>query len=124
VSTSESQKHRQRCERECTRDVIFLLQVRRTNIYALPDGCEFNDGPVRYEDEDGNRLPEPIEVSLDELRDAGGYVFDYWDTESVWLDRDEAEAFAKAHEYNYCNGWRVYGMPSYGDLAAMLRGQE
>ena len=47
-----------------------------------------------------------------------------WITESVWLDRDEAEAFARSHAYNYHNGWQVYGVPSYGQLAALLKSQD
>ena len=48
----------------------------------------------------------------------------HWYTESVWLDRDEAESYARAHEYNYTHGWQVYGAPSYGMLAQLLRKQD
>lgn len=77
--------HAERCKRESTRDVIFLLQWRPGH---------------------------PGEHSIG------------WMTDSVWLDRDEAEKFAKAHEYNYCNGWRVYGAPSHGQLAELLKSQD
>jgi len=74
--------HAERCQRESTRDVVFLLQrqsLKESNI---------------------------------------------WLTEGVWLDRTEAESFAKDHEYNYPHGWRVYGVPSYGELAALLKAQD
>jgi len=74
--------HAERCQRESTRDVVFLLQRQ----------------------------------SLKESH--------IWLTEGVWLDREEATAFAKAHEYNCVNGWRVYGVPSYGALAALLKSQD
>ncbi len=76
--------HAERCQRESTRDVVFLFQWH----------------------------PSKFSKS------------DEWLTESVWFDRDEAEAFAKAHEYNYCYGWRVYGVPSYGQLAELLKSQD
>lgn len=44
-----------------------------------------------------------------------------WETESVWLDRDEAQAFGRQHAYNYPRGWQVYGVPSEGRLAGMLQ---
>lgn len=44
-----------------------------------------------------------------------------WHTEGVWLDRDEAEIWGKLHHYNYPSGWRVYGVPSEGQLAFVLQ---
>lgn len=79
--------HQERCERESTQDVIFLLQ------------------------------------SVNRSMESAG-VFAYWKVESVWLDRDEAEAFAKATEYRYPRGWRVYGVPSEGRLARLLQSQD
>lgn len=46
---------------------------------------------------------------------------DWWDTESVWFTREEAEAFAKAHAYRWPNGWRVYCTCAEGELASLLR---
>jgi hypothetical protein len=46
-----------------------------------------------------------------------------WRTESVWLDREEAEKYGNARSYNYPDGWKVYGVPAEGELAKMLRGE-
>ena len=43
-----------------------------------------------------------------------------WQVESVWLDRGEAEEFARKHEYRWPH-WQVYGVPSEGVLAKLLR---
>lgn len=69
----------ERCYKESTRDVIFLLQTRANK------------------------------------------KSNYWRTEGVWLSREEAEAFAKATEYNFPNGWRVYGTCANGELAQLLK---
>jgi hypothetical protein len=64
---------------------------------------------------------------MDELSEmeCGGVscAVERWDTEGVWLDRGEAEAFGHAKHYRYQDGWRVYGMPAYGELAKLLRGE-
>lgn len=47
-----------------------------------------------------------------------------WRTVGVWLDRDEAEQWGGSQRHNYGEkhiGWRVYGIPSEGKLAEMLR---
>jgi hypothetical protein len=125
--------HRERCERECTRDVVFVFQRRRVFYTAEPSGYEHDgEGWTQVLDEDG----EPLEgdqserpyLTDDEMLEMECAIA-AWETEGVWLDRDEAEAFGVAHHYNYGKGrngtdWRVYGMPSYGDLAVLLRSQD
>lgn len=122
--------HRQRCEEECTRDVIFLFQVCHRRITHLPDGIEpSDDGLERVEDEDGNELPEPVEVTMDELRKMEGnygepFISEQWFTEGVWLDREEAERFGTRRDYRYGvkgKDWRVYGVPANGELAKLLQ---
>lgn len=76
-----SPKHRQRCQQEITRDVIFLLRWKTSQ---------------RQE---------------------------RWEVDSVWLDRDEAEAFRKAHLYRWKIS-QVYGVPTYGQLATLLQNQD
>jgi hypothetical protein len=115
-------KHRKRCEREATRDVIFVFQRRRLRWTGrLPDGYEFRDRFVFLKGDGEEAEPQTLEA----IYKAHGseYAIETWDVESVWLDRDEAEAWAKAHEYNYRDGWRVYGMPADGELAKLLRGE-
>lgn len=43
-----------------------------------------------------------------------------WLVDSVWLDRAEAEAFRASHSYRWSHS-QVYGVPSYGQLAKLLR---
>ena len=44
-----------------------------------------------------------------------------WHVESVWFTRDEAEEWAKSHEYRLKGGWRVYCLCAEGALAELLR---
>jgi hypothetical protein len=116
--------HSERCQREATRDVIFLFQARCDVVTSYPPGVQYDGdgGFERVEDDDGNCLPEPEPVTVADIREMGDeYTVDRWNTEGVWLDRDEAETYGNAHAYNYPDGWRVYGVPSYGQLAEMLR---
>lgn len=43
-----------------------------------------------------------------------------WTTESVWLDRAEAEQFRVAYGYRWKES-QIYGVPSYGQLSDLLR---
>ena len=51
---------------------------------------------------------------------------DYYETESVWYSREEAEQYLKEHEYNYRNskpglpGGRVYCVPCHWTLSEIL----
>lgn len=72
-----TETHKQRCERESTRDVVYVLRWRAR----------------------GTRE---------------------WHVESVWLDRDEAEAFRAGHKYRWPVS-EVYGVPANGVLADLLR---
>jgi len=39
----------------------------------------------------------------------------------VFLSREEGELYGKNHDYNYPDGWRVYGVPSMGELSDVLK---
>lgn len=45
----------------------------------------------------------------------------YSEVDGVWLSREEAESFAKRHEYRWPHGWQVYGIPANGKLADLIR---
>lgn len=124
--------HRKRCEEEATRDVIFLLQVRSLTIAGIPAGYEISDDGEWFDRVDsshnGLTIAEPVSIVAafnQKMESVDGYpaVIETWRTESVWLDRPSAEKFAKAHAHNYRHGWKVYGVPSEGELARMLRGE-
>jgi hypothetical protein len=51
------------------------------------------------------------------------FVYIEWKTESVFLTREEAEAFGKAREYRW-DKWKVYCVPCDGELAAILKNYE
>lgn len=44
----------------------------------------------------------------------------FWEIDSIWLDRAEAEAFRASHAYRWAHS-DVYGMPTYGQLSELLR---
>jgi hypothetical protein len=130
---------------EATRDVIFLFQVRQfvTINDEYLDATEwFHDGETlwidvdkfsdkevaeqkakdNWREEDEDFAHDAISVDDDRLQEEEWAIFK-WVTESVWLLRSEAEAFAKAKAYKYGDlgkGCRVYGDLSKGRLADVL----
>jgi len=125
--------HQERCRAECTRDVIFLFQVRRYIATGYPytsDGeyCHDGDGVI-LGDVDEQRRWTPREgaehLTTEQLLemttlDDVPCLIETWETASVYLTREEAESFGRRTEYNYRDGWRVYGVPANGKLAALL----
>ena len=74
-----------------------------------------NDGSVSHSE-------AFFKAAANETIDSGfPLYFEEWRTESVWLDRTEAEAYAKAKEYRWCNGWRVFALSAGGELARLLK---
>jgi len=80
MKTTTRPTFRERCQAECTANVIFLFQWRLTK------------------------------------------KSQHWLVERVFLSREEAEAWGKAHEYRWPGGWRVYGTCAEGELVELLRG--
>lgn len=144
-----STPHRDRCGREATRDAIFLLQVKRLNcISSDVDGIEMSDCETfRVTNRDdlpewlvalvqqGDEPDDPGWISVNDFVQAAANgnredrhgiqcVISHWSTESVWLDRDEAETYAKNHAYRWPDGWQVYSVCAEGALATMLRRQD
>jgi hypothetical protein len=122
--------HSERCFSESTRDVIFLLQSRRRIFFREPEGFEHDGEGWNRVDDNGEIIESDCYVSDDEVAAADSECYiDIWDTEGVWLDRAEAEAWGESHAYRFENprknvGWKVYGMPSYGELAKLLQSQD
>lgn len=132
-------------EKEATRDPIFLLQIKRL---AIPEASFEHDLYVEsdYFDEGGVFLTpdshtdyleadfseEPSEefwrncktLDKDGLVEQGLAVY-YWDADSVWMTREEAEREAEGRSYHYGvkgKDWRVYCMCAEGELAQLLIG--
>lgn len=132
TATIERPSYAERCQRECTRSVIFLFQVRDLRLIGLPE--DFSLGPegrgpvMQVCDCDGKKLAEPIEWSIERLvaekLTFGNYdtpcVVESWRTEGVFLSREEAENFGKRTEYRYSHGFRVHGVPAEGELATLI----
>lgn len=143
-----SKTFKERCHQECTRDAIFLFQRKVINIVEVPYGWEWGDESFNMVEEDAD-LATDKEVSqyLDHyktlLNEAKDYVerpyisykemydrmveqglegtLDCWETESVWLTREEATIYAHAKHYNYPHGWRVYCVCAEGELAKLIK---
>lgn len=138
------EKHSKRCYDECTRDVVFLFQRKRFNLIGLPAGFDCTEGYIDYDksrdeyadDLDDHGIPSDVAAKLQgdgiplrEFAELGlefgewgqSCVTEEWITEGVWLDRAEATQFGERKAYNYPDGWRVYGVPSYGDLSGVLK---
>lgn len=131
---------------EATRDVIFLFQIKRAGHFdpeyltfdnATSDGDGgiwvdtdmFDDDEIklakaedRYEEENSEHRFNAVRVDDDYLMEKG-WVTSHWDTQSVWLSRAEAEAYAKAKAYKFGElgkSCRVFGDVSMGRLAKVL----
>ena len=103
--------HRDRCREEGTRDVIFLFQVRQVIPTDVPSGCVIGDEGIL----ESANLQGPY-LTGDQLLDRECAI-ETWRTASVWLTREEAEAFGERNRHNYGEkdkGWMVYGVPAEG----------
>jgi hypothetical protein len=99
-------------ETEGTRDPLFLLQIRR---WVCLD-----EGAYRW-DSDNERLVTEDGAEADDAYKSASADFEaVWETDRVFFDRAEAEAWAKARAYNYPSGYRTYSVPVEGPLIAML----
>lgn len=125
----EIPKFSERCSMEATRDAVFLFQRRVLNCVAIPSGWEFEDGVfTQVEDECGDPIENgrelsPLEAYEEPLLDEDDRpcILAHWQTERVWLSREEATAWGEAKHYNYREGWRVYCVCAEGELAKLLK---
>ena len=103
--------------REATRDPIFLLQ---TGHFVLTDTrFEWDDDRGPYQDvfNDYGWLDEESLLNM-----GAGEI--QWDTERVFLTREEGEEYALQRAYDYGEkgrNWRVYCVPCEGELADILK---
>lgn len=126
----------ERCSHEATRDVVFLLQARRWIFTGIPrtlDGEYGHDGEGMLLGDTKNGFWEPRENAeyltgkqLAEMEDAEGVpcAIETWKTERVFLSREEGTRYGERRSYNYSDGWRVYGVPSEGELPKIIRCSE
>lgn len=116
---TQAEEHRRRIREECQEDVIFLFRIRRFQIGIPPQGYEYSDDLDAIVDDEGRVQTEQ------QLLDAG-IAHQWWDVDSVWLDREEAEHYGDRLSYRFGEkgkGWQVYGVSARGDLAKLLRSE-
>lgn len=99
--------------RECTDAPAFLIQIRRFRPIDLSE-LHWDSEAETLRDSDDNEITE--EQAVD--RELAAWE---WDTQSVAFTRDEAQYWCDAHSYR--GPWRVYSVPTIGDLRTLLRQQ-
>lgn len=119
----------ERSYQECTKDVIFVFQTLKWIFTGEPFslGKEYEyDGEGWYEvgqDEDDFEYLSFKDLSELETLDGIPCALKEWQTEAVFLTREEGEAYGRGREYRW-DGWRVYGVPMMGDLPQLIKKAE
>ncbi len=111
--TDERIQHRRTHERlspDITADPIFLFQRRRVWVAMGP--YDYDIDSEHYYNDDG---PIAEQTLIEE-----GYALEWWETESVFLTREDGTAYGEARAYNYPDGWRVYCVCARGDIVHVL----
>lgn len=141
-----AENRKQVAEQEGTRDPIFLLEVSRTEVAQASFDNElyvendyFKGGGVFLTPESYNDY-EAMDFSDEEAAEEfwrncktmdnealmnHGLAIQYWDTDSVWLTREEAQQHAEKRSHHYGKEgiqWRVYCVCAEGELAKLLTG--
>ena len=112
---------KERCEKEATRDVVFLLQTYSYSIFFPPQGFELDSDAESWVDRQGKEwsakeifdrrhelYPDNIGVALIKT------------PRLVFLSREEAEEWVQVRWYNYTQGYEIYGLPCEGQLVSLL----
>lgn len=125
---------RERCAKEATANVIFLLQVPDYIMIGYP----YSDDGEYCHDGEGVILGDVNEQGLWVAREDAEYLTDKelmemttcddvpcllkrWRTSNVFLSREEAEEWAQANAHNLRDGYQVYGVCAVGALAELLK---
>lgn len=118
---------------EATASPIFLFQRRRWIITGCPEDYDFfDDGIVAKVDDDGDPIMTEDGDYAETLnsKQLSEHIYGNWDvpcaietweTDCVFLTRQEAEEYGRVRSYNYRDGWRVYSVPCSGELVKALR---
>ena len=112
--------HDERCYGECTKDVVFLFQwreIHRGGDADIPDGYTISEEGEIYNENGDAVSGKYMADNYPEL------FYEIWHTDRVYLSREEGEAYGRSREsYAWRDGWRVYGVPSYGLMAELIKG--
>ena len=102
--------------RDCTTDPIYLFQRRRLAWSAAgvaSMGWKYDHEQERMVDDKGRHVTDEKAIEAE-------CATVYWDTERVFLTREEGDDYGTGRAYNYPGGWRVYCVPASGDLVQVL----
>ena len=103
-------------KRECTADPIFLFRRRRWTLTFDTSHVAAEHYEAICNEEDR----EFTEVDRLWFKSQDGYL-EWWETVTVFLTREEADAYGFAVGYQYPHGWDVYCVRAQGDLAEALK---
>ncbi len=127
---------KERSRVECTQNVVFLFQVARWRVVALPwtsDGEYSHDGEgillgdvvdhVWRPKEDSEYLTNEQLEGMESV-DGAPCAFKDWETKAVFLTRPNAESYGETFSYRWPDGWRVFGVPAMGMLLKVIETRE
>lgn len=127
----ETPNFSERCYHECTKDVLFIFQWRSILLRSdvLPEGyqwtCDYDmiikPHPTYDPDSEDHWDDYDCPSHLEMLKEYPEYFMERWNSERIYLTREEGEAYGKSRAYNYPEGWRVYGVPSYGKIVDLIK---
>lgn len=104
--------------RECTRNPVFLFQRKRYVLTGDPIDRGYVWDGEEWLDPDKPEGEREVSWATLEERELAAH---YWETEGVWLSREEGNAYGKARAHNYPEGgWRVFCVPAEGELRALV----
>ena len=110
-----------RCKKEATRDVIFILFRLSYELVGTPCGYHYNhDEEYKLLNDDTHESVENKDVFGTETIDGYPAVIQRKYPVHIFLSREEAEKWASDRTYNYSDGYEVYGMPCEGELITAL----
>lgn len=110
---------REALEREMLRCAIFLFQRRILKLVDDKVDEWVAEGDAIL-DEDGQVCePSGEPMPVQRMIDCGLYEIS-WETDRVFLTREDGEDWGRATDYNYPNGWRVWATIAEGDLVRVL----
>lgn len=138
METTQRPTADERCRAEATKNVVFLFQGRRWIHTGMPYcgtigkeyGCDGEgvclgtvNGGLWEPDEDADYLTNEQLSRMENIDDVPCAI-ETWETESVWMTREDAEKYGKSRSHNYRDGWRVYGVPCDGAMWAAIKAAE
>ncbi len=112
---------------ECTRDPIFLLEIRSYEWTAegMPKEIDYDsdaEGLILLADKE-KQLDEVETLSMQEIHKRWpDHCVEQWTCKNhIFLTREEGNTWAEARTYRWPDGWRIWCCCAEGDLAELLK---